>query len=139
MWTLFVKSLSDHWKPASLVILALGFVWLGFKANDLTVELLDPFFFSEAQAQVQAQGFEKRIGDLEGKVDDLADTIDEREAARIEGDIFKLRVDSCMLPAGELRASYENQIAKLTSQWRVVTRQPNGTPPVPSCRDLGQE
>lgn len=134
MWTLFVKTLSDHWKPSSLAILALGFVWLGFKTNDFTIEMLDPFFFSEAQAQ----GLEKRIGALETKVDDLAGTIDDREAARIEGDIFKLRVDSCMLPAGELRASYENQIAKLITQWRLVTRQANGTPPVPSCRDLGQ-
>lgn len=134
MWSIVAKVLTDHWKPAGLVIVALGFIWLGYKTNDFTIAALEPYFFSEAQAQ----SLQKRLDDVEKKVDDLSESSNLREASRIESEIFRFRVESCMQPPGPLRTSFENQVAKLISEWRIVTRQAGATPPLPSCQELGQ-
>lgn len=135
MFESLLNRLEKRWKGVSLLILAAGFAYLGFTTDEWTVEYFDRFFVSE----VQAQSLDRRIGDVEKKVDDLTRSVDSREASRLESEIFRLRVESCMQPAGPLRATYENQIAKLISEWRTVVRQPGGSPPVATCRDLGGE
>lgn len=134
MLVLVAKILTEHWKPFSLVIVALGFVYLGLMTDHYTVRYLDTFFISE----VEAQGLSKRIGDVETKVDSLTEDFKASRRALIERDVFRLRVEACMHEAGTARALYEDQIAKLVSEWRSVTGQLSGTPPAPTCGDLGR-
>lgn len=131
-WTIFFTILREHWKSTGLAILALGFLWLGFSANDVTITYLDRFFWSEAQAQELGD----RVMEIEKKVDELAEDLKGGRRADIEADIFRLRVESCMQPPGPLRTMYEDQIAKKITEWRQVTGQPGGSPPTVTCREL---
>lgn len=136
MLALFLKILTDYYKPAGLIIVAIGFVWLGALLRGFSTDHFDTLFFSEAQAQTLEQKFDRRIADVEAKVDNLSSDFASSRRADIEREIFTLRVTSCM-NTGTLRAVYEEQISKLIAEWRTVTRQYGASPPAPTCQDLG--
>jgi hypothetical protein len=115
--------------PAALLV---GLVWLGFKADDLSVQYLDRFFMTDAQAQEITD----RVIQLEGKVDGLGQKIDENRVAQIEREVFDLRIKQCTAD-GALRTLYADQLSKLVSEWRALTKQQGQPSSYVDCDDVG--
>jgi len=127
----FTKHLASV-KVTVPVILLLGLVWLGFKADDVTVDYLDAFFITE----VEAQTITSKVGQLEAKVDELADDITAQRIKQIETSVLDLRIKQCM-SEGALKNIYATQIADLISEWRRLSNT-TGTPATyVDCDDVG--
>jgi len=125
--------LGTNTKVSVPIVLLLGLVWLGFQADDLSVSYLDRFFVTD----VQAQELGERVAQLEGAVNGLGEKIDGNRVAAIEREIFNVRIAQCM-SEGPLRTLYADQIAKLVSEWRSLTGQPQANPPtLVDCSELG--
>jgi hypothetical protein len=125
------KHLTDI-KVSVPVALLVGLVWLGFKADDISIQYLDRFFVTD----VQAQEITDRVIQLEGKVDGLGKKIDENRVTQIEREVFDLRIKQCTAE-GALRTLYANQLAKLVSEWRALTKQAGEPSSYVDCDDVG--
>lgn len=111
-----------------------GLVWLGFKADDLSLELLDDVFFSEAQAQ----SLSGKVNDIEKKVDTIGVELKAKRVADLEESIFALSIDWCM-STGQLKRAYEQQRAAKLTEWRGLMDQPLAFPTtyVQNCGNIG--
>ena len=131
----------DAWRKAGEMkvtvpaVLLAGLFWLGVKADTFTVDYLDDWFVTKAEAQEQLHQLESKVDQLEGKVDNLGKKFDTQRIADIEREVFKIRIDQCM-SEGTLRQLYTTQITALITEWRTITDSLGNPPTLVSCDDL---
>lgn len=69
---------------------------------------------------------------------DVRDEIATIKKENLEGQIFQKSIDVCMTEAGPLRQAYQQELSRLTNQWRQVVRDQRASPAtLKSCNELG--
>lgn len=127
-----IKLGGDHRVSVPSVLLA-GLVWLGYKADDLSVQYLSEFFVTKAEAQ----SIGAKVDALEKHVANIDEKLDEARVSQIEALVFQRRIEQCMA-TGTLKNLLSQQLADLVAEWRALTGQPGGTPTTyVDCGDLG--